>query len=143
MKMTKIYPVILFFTLGVVFNTAAFEFGKVLHTYHNMPNEDAKIVFTIYENRTFDLIVEIININSENDLIEYEGNWVSEPGNYILIRFDPVKNRDKNPKYLFADREGNKMPENNNVELIDDYTFKLNLNDNCVHIWNIKSCKDL
>ena len=58
----------------------------------------------------------------------------------MVLSFDPIENKGKNPKYLFYDGNGVKMPEHHSVEMLDEYTFKFNKNDQCIFIWNIMSC---
>lgn len=108
--------------------------------YTSSPNGDANISLSLLKNNTFNLRLAILNSESKDELIVYEGKWVNNNKREILLFFDPIKSMGKNPKYLFVDGDGNKMPEDNNVELIDDYTVKFNATERCIFIWNIRSC---
>ena len=116
------------------------EQNGVLREYISRGNADADIALTIFDNKTFKMDMEIFNVNSENDVIFYIGKWAIEPEDQMVLSFDPIKNKGKNPKYLFYDGNGVKMPEHHSVEMLDEYTFKFNKNDQCIFIWNIMSC---
>ena len=144
MKKTKLaQATLLFFSLWL---TLAYSVSakniEVMYKYHSMGNSDAIIVLTTFKNNTFSLNLEIINHDSKNDLILYDGIWKLDKNDKIYLNFDPISNKEQNPKLLFINGEGKKMPPYNNVELINDYTVKFNSSDKCIFIWNIKTCKN-
>lgn len=144
MKKTKLaQSTLLFFSLWL---TLAYSVSakniEVMYKYHSMGNSDAIIVLTTFKNNTFSLNLEIINHDSKNDLILYDGIWKLDKNDKIYLNFDPISNKEQNPKLLFINGEGKKMPPYNNVELINDYTVKFNSSDKCIFIWNIKTCKN-
>lgn len=106
-----------------------------------MGNSDAKIVFVLMENGSFNLRLEIINIDTANDVIIYKGKWTSAPGDQLILNFDPEDTKEKNPVYLFYDGNGAKMPANNSVNQVSQYQFKFGQYDQCIYIWNIMSCR--
>ena len=127
-------------TIASLLSACSQEQNDVLREYTSVGNADADISLIIFDDKTFKMDVEILNANSKNDVILYVGNWAVEPDNHMILSFDPLQNKGKNPKYLFYDGNGVKMPEHNSVEMLDEYTFEFNKNDKCIFIWNIMSC---
>ena len=143
MKKTKLAKTtLLFFSLWLAHaHSISAENIEAMHKYQSMGNSDAIIVLTTFKNNTFILNLEIINHDSKNDLILYYGIWELNKINKILLNFDPIRNKEKNPQLLFIDGNGKKMPSYNNVELINDYNVKFSISDKCIFIWNIKTCR--
>ena len=110
--------------------------------YVSKGNSEAYILLTLQENKAFKLNLEIINIDKKNDFILYKGRWKKTADNTVTIIFDEKESKKNNPKLLFYDGDGNKMPGYNSVSMINDYAFTFNLEDKCIFIWNIMSCKN-
>lgn len=141
-KTTLAKTTLLFFSLWLAHaNSISAKNIEEVHKYHSMGNSDAIIVLTTFKNNTFTLNLEIINQGSKNDLILYDGIWTLNKDNKIFLNFDPIRNKEKNPKLLFIDGNGIKMPSYNNIELINDYKVKFSIIDKCIFIWNIKTCR--
>jgi hypothetical protein len=94
-------------------------------------NGHADIKFTLYKNNTF-IIKLIIFSDPKDKIINYNGTWELKDNN-ILLNFSSDK---YNPKDLFF-FNSKKMPENNNIDFINDKSFLYRINDSTLYIWGV------
>ena len=141
MQFKKFICIILSTISIFLFSACSQNKPELFARYQSMGNSDAKIVFVLMENGSFNLRLEIINIDTANDVILYKGKWTSVPGDHLNLNFDPEDTKEKNPVYLFYDGNGAKMPANNSVNQVSQYQCKFGQYDPCIYIWNIMSCR--